>query len=191
MSLRISLDVFAAESGIMEQLGLNAHVIDFGRRLWEVRLISGIALTLFLTGCGTPAEVRPNLFPAEGTLTINGKPAKGARVVLQLADGGSVDARGTRPSAKVEEDGRFQVATYQSGDGAPAGTYQLGIFWMNDENSSSAWDQLGGKFANPLTTKLTVVVKDSVSIFEPIQLTGVRLQTRRPPRKGNQAEPDE
>jgi hypothetical protein len=175
----------------MEQLGLNSHVVDFGRRLWELRLISGIGLTLFLAGCGTPAEVRPDLFPAEGNLTINGKPAKGARVVLQLADGGSVDARGTRPTAKVEEDGRFQVTTYQSGDGAPAGTYQLGIFWMNDESSSSAWDQLGGKFANPLTTKLTVVVKDSVSIFEPIQLTGVRLQTRRPPRKGNQAEPDE
>ncbi|HBL44956.1 MAG TPA: hypothetical protein DDZ90_16355, partial [Planctomycetaceae bacterium] len=89
-------------------------------------------------GCGN-SDVRPDLQTVEGRLTINGEPAAGAMLVFYPAQGEEFDSRGSRPRAKVEENGNFQVTTYQSGDGAPAGDYQVGILWFDNPDSSTPW----------------------------------------------------
>ena len=146
-------------------------------RSWIVPGVLG-CLLLLLPGCGGTDPKRPELHPAVGTLTINGQPATGARLILHPADPGSLDERGALPSARVGADGRFELTTYQAGDGAPIGSYRVGIIWMSDETSSSAWDRLGGAYANPERTRLTIEIREGQNDIEPIQLTGVRFRPR-------------
>ncbi|MGC1274163.1 MAG: hypothetical protein WBC44_10690 [Planctomycetaceae bacterium] len=135
---------------------------------------------LLASGCGPSPEVRPPLHPTQGLLTINGEPAAGAMVVLHPADGKSFDDRGTRPKATVNADGTFELTTYQNGDGAPAGDYRVSILWLMEPDSSSRWDRLGGRYANPDSTDLRVSIGETANLLNPIRLEGIPLATRRP-----------
>ena len=113
---------------------------------------------------------------------INGEPAEGARLVFHPADGKPFDARGTRPTAKVDADGAFQVTTYQNGDGIPVGDYQVAILWFANPNSSNSWDKLGNRYANPERTGIRISIKEGANQLEPIRLDGVRVLMRQPRR---------
>ena len=143
-----------------------------------LRTLALAALGL-LCGCGPPDEVRPELHPAQGTLTINGRPAEGALLVFHPADGRPFDSRGTRPTATVDADGAFELKTYQTGDGAPAGDYRVAVLWLADPDSDSPWDKLGGRFADPEAADLRVSVEPGHALLDPIRLEGVPVTPRR------------
>ncbi len=87
------------------------------------------AFLLFMLGCRGD-DGRVPVHPASGKVTHQGKPAKG--VVLQLlpVDVESVASKADlKPGALSKEDGQYEVMTYQSGDGAPEGTYKVILFW--------------------------------------------------------------
>lgn len=132
---------------------------------------------LLIVGCGG-SEERPELQPAQGTLLINGEPAEGATVIFHPASGTDFDARGTRPKGTVGGDGTFQVTSYQANDGIPTGDYQVGIIWLGDPESDSAWDKLGGRLADPKQIGLTVSVVEGENQFEPFTLEQIRLLPR-------------
>jgi hypothetical protein len=69
-------------------------------------------------GCGPS---RPALLPAEGLITLDGKPLADAAVVFQPKGGG-------RPaSARTDASGRFKVGTYTPKDGALPGEHTVTI----------------------------------------------------------------
>ena len=69
-------------------------------------------------GCGPS---RPVLLPAEGLVTLDGKPLGDAAVVFQPKAGG-------RPaSARTDASGRFKVGTYTPQDGALPGEHTVTI----------------------------------------------------------------
>ncbi|WP_291172316.1 hypothetical protein [Gimesia sp.] len=145
---------------------------------------------LFLfCGCGN-SDVRPDLQTVEGRLTINGEPAAGAMLVFYPAQGEEFDSRGSRPRAKVEENGNFQVTTYQSGDGAPAGDYQVGILWFDNPDSSTPWNKLGKRYANPRESDITVTVEEGNNQLTPIELEDVRI-LKRPVRRRKSQDADQ
>src|SRR5690606_19402348 len=106
------------------QVKLHGPWCGAARRL--IRMAAWL-MVLSAVGCGPPAEVRPVLIPVQGSLLVNGKPAAGAMVVFHPAGGASIDERGSRPKATVLPDGSFEVTTYQAGDGAPAGDYDVAV----------------------------------------------------------------
>ena len=67
------------------------------------------------------------MYPVSGKVLYMGKPTPGARISLHPLDEANKSAR-VRPSGIVQEDGSFRITTYQTHDGAPAGT----LFWKND-----------------------------------------------------------
>lgn len=142
-------------------------------------------LLALLGGCGAPHEERPALHPATGTLTINGKPAEGAMLVLHPAAGEEFDARGTRPRATVNADGSFEVTTYQAGDGAPAGDYRVAVLWLANPDSNSPWDRLGNRYANPDRTDIRLSIAEGTNELEPIEIEGARILDRPPRRDPN------
>lgn len=151
------------------------------RRRVGRRGVIGIAAALFVLacGCGPPDEVRPALHPTQGSLLINDQPAEGAMLVFHRVGEPSFDARGTRPTATVDAAGKFALTTYQAGDGAPAGEYQVAILWFDDPDSSSPWDKLGGRFANPTRSEIRVTVGPERDTLEPIRIDGVPILPRR------------
>jgi len=69
-------------------------------------------------GCGPS---RPALLPAEGLVTLDGKPLADAAVVFQPKAGG-------RPaSARTDASGRFKVGTYTPRDGALPGEHTVTV----------------------------------------------------------------
>ena len=86
-----------------------------------------VVLGLAPTGCSRPKSDRLETYPASGILLMGDKPAAGARVQLNPVD----DAKlaGLYPHAIVQKDGSFQLTTYKTRDGAPAGTYALTVTW--------------------------------------------------------------
>src|SRR5262245_47855051 len=78
-------------------------------------------------GCAKKSKRLP-VYPASGQVLVNGKPAAGVFVYLWPASIESgLDAY--CPHAQTDESGRFTLATYDTGDGAPAGTYTVTAEW--------------------------------------------------------------
>lgn len=150
--------------------------------------IAILSLLLF-SGCGNQ-DPRPDLQTVEGILTINGEPATGAVMVFYPADGEEFDSRGTRPRAKVDEKGHFQLTTYQHGDGAPAGEYQVGILWFDNPNSDKPWNKLGKKYSIPQDSEITITVEEGNNQLPPIELENVQL-TKRPVRRRKTQDADQ
>jgi len=116
---------------------------------------------------------------------INGEPAMGAMVVLHPSSGEPFDSRGSRPKGTVQADGSFELMTYQNGDGAPVGDYDVAVLWLAEPDSNSPWDKLNGQFADPKRTDLHLSVKEGRAELEPIELDGITIQKKRPPQKTN------
>lgn len=71
-------------------------------------------------------------FPVSGVVQINGKPTPSVHVWMSPEDKmpDYVDPKlGAPHSATTDENGKFKITTYNSGDGAPAGKYVLSFYW--------------------------------------------------------------
>ncbi len=113
---------------------------------------------------------------------INGEPAMGAMVVLHPSGGKPIDSRDSRPKGPVQADGSFELMTYQNGDGAPVGAYDVAILWLAEPESNSPWDKLNGQLSHPKQTDIRLSVREGQPELEPIELTGLTIHKRRPPQ---------
>src|SRR5262245_11865951 len=89
----------------------------------------GRAVTVLLVavaGCSSGSERVP-VFPVRGQVFYQSKPAVGAVVILNPQDASLGERLPMRPNGKVEADGSFQITTYETNDGAPAGEYKVTI----------------------------------------------------------------
>jgi hypothetical protein len=86
-----------------------------------------VVLSFAPAGCSRPRSDRLETYPASGCLLEGDKPAAGARVQLNPVD--DTKLVGLCPHAIVGKDGSFQLTTYKTNDGAPAGTYALTVTW--------------------------------------------------------------
>ncbi len=78
----------------------------------------------FLTGCGGTTEQVSNLLkpvPVKGTVTYKGKPLTGGTIRFEPEDGGREAA------GNIEPDGSFTLSTFQSNDGAVAGSHKVAV----------------------------------------------------------------
>ena len=120
-------------------------------------------LILVPLGCGQ-TDRGPKLYPVKGQVFLKDKPAIGARLVLVPVD----DPKAEKPSAIVDENGSFQLATRQPGDGAPAGEYFVSITWFErrkidprkEDDTQQFVDKLGGRYADPKASKLKVKITE-------------------------------
>lgn len=95
---------------------------------WFVVLLIAIVLSSS-EGCGGRGNERVDVYPVSGTVMFERVPAAG--VVLQLIpEHGSIAAKeNLKPGGVTDERGHYDVMTYATGDGAPAGSYKLILFW--------------------------------------------------------------
>lgn len=97
---------------------------------------AGVALIWLLLAGGCADEpARLATYPVSGQVTLAGKPAAGAVVVFHSKNG---NGEFPMPRAHADSQGRFQVTTFATADGAPLGEYvvtvELHTFLpMNDE----------------------------------------------------------
>ncbi|RCS41061.1 carboxypeptidase regulatory-like domain-containing protein [Bremerella cremea] len=85
-------------------------------------IVLGLACVI---GCNSESSTkvpgRSVTVEAGGIVTLNGKPLAGATVLF------SSEQLNLTAYAKTDKAGRFQLSTYEPGDGAPAGHYRVAI----------------------------------------------------------------
>ena len=103
-----------------------------------------LALLLLATaGCGKSVPVgdsgpnaRPpaGLVPYKGTITVDGTPKAGVRVVLMdpemMKKVVAANGYANGPSSMTDDNGAFAITTTKSGDGAVPGTYKVFFEWF-------------------------------------------------------------
>jgi hypothetical protein len=130
-----------------------------------------LAIVVPLFGCGCTSDKRP-LYPVEGQVFVEKKPAPGAIVWLHPVD--ATDAQLPKPHGKVDKDGSFRLGTYSSADGAPAGKYRVLISWneavkSGDEDGKSL---LPARYQSLENSGLPVVeIKEGPNRLAPFHLT--------------------
>ncbi|PQO43481.1 carboxypeptidase-like regulatory domain-containing protein [Blastopirellula marina] len=100
--------------------------------IWKKSSVVVLGAALFCwAGCSSRNDKwvagRPPLFDAEGLVTINGEPLGEAVVTLHPVDGKYA------AFARTDSDGAFRLTTFDDGDGAPAGEYDVTVTKMEIE----------------------------------------------------------
>ena len=113
---------------------------------------------LLLTCAACSNSSRPPLYPAEGKLLVDAKPAAGAVVFLYGDDVG--ERKAARPHGTVGADGTFHLSTYQPEDGAPPGKYRVAVFWNKpgELGGDDGVSLLPMEFSNPDLSGIPPVV---------------------------------
>lgn len=128
-------------------------------------LVACVAFAASATGCAHGDRLP--VVPTTGQVTVKGVPADGALVMfVPVEQAGAFKA--LRPQARCNEQGRFVLSTYEAGDGAPPGKYQVSIQWrgpspeyaatMREEEKYAGPDRLQEKYSDPGASGLTATV---------------------------------
>jgi len=146
-------------------------------------LLLGVALGGY--GCSTGNSlgyVTPDeeLHPAVGSVTVDGVPAKNARVILHRLDSATLSGRipgdpkliRPNPQGDCDENGQFQVYTYTPYDGAPVGEYLVTVSWTDPEargrDGENYPELLPSRFQNPRESGLKATIVEGANVLDPI-----------------------
>ena len=122
-------------------------------------------------GRGPGGPDRLDVYPVIGELRYEGQPASGATIFLHPQD----PSIPVRPQAFVNDDGTFEVTTYQPGDGAPAGRYKATIEWRRAVAGQSADESVPpnvfpAAYTSPQSSPVEVTVDEGENTFAPIDI---------------------
>lgn len=137
---------------------------------YRLRWAATVCLILpMLVSCREPAPYRKETYSVTGQIRVNGKPAAGVAVLCRDVRG--IDAEHpTITSALTDQDGRFRLSTYESGDGVPDGEYVLSFEWRDYSPFTGSYDgpdKLGGRYSTPIANSSPLLLlQESKSISE-------------------------
>jgi hypothetical protein len=132
---------------------------------------------LAVSGCG---DGRIPLYPVTGSIVVDGKPADGAMVIFCPQEGQTEQLMRERPVGFAGNDGKYQLTTFVSNDGAPAGQYKVLIQWplSNTQQGGDPRggrgggpDRLRGRYFNLERTTLTATINEAPTEIPAFQLT--------------------
>ncbi|MHB8901740.1 MAG: carboxypeptidase-like regulatory domain-containing protein [Thermoguttaceae bacterium] len=147
----------------------------FNTRLGLCLTIGALVLSV---GCTPPKPDRPTTYPVSGTVTYKGEPVADANLNFQLADGSSFSL------AKTDASGKYELMTYEAGDGALPGDYKVSISKFEATAATEAASEadyvppaegaepaaskslLPDKYRNPETSGLTAKVVEGPNTFD-------------------------
>lgn len=141
---------------------------------WRLSILWLLAAAM---GCGADDD-RLEVYPVSGSVTVKGKPAEGASVMFMPVDESLRGPGMPLPTGVVGADGRFQLRSYEPGDGAPAGEFYVAIVWPeplpptnpDSPEAPPARDRLNGRYAVPESSGLKATVQAGPNELPPFDL---------------------
>jgi hypothetical protein len=136
--------------------------MDFGGFAVFVRALLVTLGLLTISGCGgtTGPQGGPRIETTvvEGIVKVDGIPVPSLQVTAVPVNGpGAVPMKS---SALTNTEGVFSLSTYESGDGVPAGQYNLTFVWgqLNLLNGQYSGDKFNGKYADATKSEISLTV---------------------------------
>ena len=128
-----------------------------------------LGLPLLMAGGCSRGEVRVPTFAASGgLLAADEQPIANALVVLHPVDASST---APKPRATTDGDGRFELTTYETGDGAPEGDFVVTVEqWLRDDPNEAPKNKLPGAWSRPDSSSIRVAITKSTNDLPPIRL---------------------
>lgn len=128
-----------------------------------------------LAGC--ESSIQQTTYPASGEVKLDGKPLAGAVIVLHAVDKTNFKWE-ELPQGVTDQNGKFNLFTYSSNDGAPAAEYTVGIALqqaVSDDGSDQVKREknrvnLPTKFADPKKSGLTARVDAKATVIPTFEL---------------------
>lgn len=135
-----------------------------------MRRLCVFCLCLCLASCSNKYGDHPP-YPTSGQILVDGQPApKGLQV--NFFHEGDWGERAIVPTTLTEDEGKFEMTTYGSKDGAPAGDYKVTVEWPAWRRGRDRGpDKFGGKYAKKETSLLTAHVEKGTNQLPPFELT--------------------
>jgi len=134
-----------------------------------------IAVTV-LSACGeSDKPFHKATFPVTGQIYVDGRPAT-SPIAVRCVNVGEVDKEHPTSSATYSDtDGKFEIATYEKGDGVPVGEYVLTFQWgeMNIMSRTYSGDKFKGRYRDPKKSKVRFKVEEG----KPTDLGRIDLTT--------------
>jgi hypothetical protein len=133
--------------------------------------------SMVVSGC---KEGRLDVNPVHGQVTYKGQGIPNATVIFYPTGPVAEQLKKMRPYAYADNDGRFSLKTYVTGDGAPAGDYRVGVIAVMGSDRESAKGSptklvalprlLVQKYANQETSGIEVTVEPGENNLKPFEL---------------------
>jgi hypothetical protein len=135
------------------------------------------ALPLVAAGCRDPYRrehtgLPPH--PTRGQVLVDGQPAQGVNVRFVPVEG--VSEENPAASGRTDEEGNFELSTYNRGDGVPAGEYKVLLSWvkildpsLREEDQPPEAQRLPWKYQDPKHTELKVTIEEGSNELEPLE----------------------
>jgi hypothetical protein len=117
--------------------------------------------TLVLVGCGG-GEMKT--YPVHGTVVLpDGRPLPGGWITFQSVGG----EKAVSADSEITEEGTFELRTFQPGDGAPAGKYQVSVRppLRGEDESEKKPPLIDPKYHDPATSGLEYTVEPKSNEF--------------------------
>lgn len=133
-------------------------------------LMTALTFLVLFSGCGKSDRIPT--YKVTGKVLVDGKPAK--HVILKFHPRKQDSEKPYVPNGLTDESGNFSLATYEKGDGAPAGDYDVTFIWPERKNPiSTMWegDQLNGRYATKEKAKTQVTVAEKDQKLSPFKLS--------------------
>ena len=114
----------------------------------------GLAGIIVLAGCaGEDEPFRLETTGVTGTVVVDGVPVPASTPLMVECHNvnGFDQDHPTISSALTGENGAFEISTYESGDGVPAGDYALTFMWGDMDLISASYggsDKLNGRYSD-------------------------------------------
>ncbi len=129
-------------------------------------LVGAASVCLTITACSKTDTGRKVTIPVRGEVYVDGQPA--AMLQVQCHPVGGIDREDpTVTQAVTDKEGRFQLSTYEAGDGAPLGEYKLTFVWQDFSMISASYsgpDKLKNRYRNPDSSEFTLTVEQGSAI---------------------------
>ncbi|MBU6172829.1 MAG: hypothetical protein KGQ60_03450 [Planctomycetes bacterium] len=116
--------------------------------------LSLIFIGIYALGC-QPSEQKRH--PIRGLIRVNGVPAERMIVQMHCVNPSSKEGNDRYPSALTGPDGRFEIGKGSERLGALEGEYIVTFSWLSGPELG-ATDKLGGRFADPKSSKYRIEV---------------------------------
>ena len=140
------------------------------------RVINLLFSSCLVTAFGCSESYGVPTYPVQGSLIINGEPAKDALVIFRSV-GVPVDSKNSEPWGLVDANGEFHLRTYRKDDGAPEGEYHVSIAWAWELYKESP-DRLNGAYWQKEHAIAQVTIKPETNVLDRFVLSGVRIEKR-------------
>ena len=131
---------------------------------WTVLIVFAF-LSVAIAGCSGPDRNWKETIPVSGVVMVDGEAAEGVMVNFHPV-GGMDTEQPTETKALTNQDGSFEASTYEMGDGAPEGEYQVTFAWpkLDKISMSFSGDKLKGRYSKPAKSEFTINVVSGATV---------------------------